>query len=61
MVVGFVALLIGLVWAAEWWRPARYRSARYVEAAPPPRPYAERRETVVEEDAGPPPGPAPPP
>ncbi len=60
MVVGLVAFLISLVWWADWWRPPRYRE-RYVEDAPPRRAYARRRETIVDEDAGPPPGPPGPP
>ena len=54
MVIGFVAFLISLAWWAEWWRPPRYRE-RYVEGVPPRRGHVRRRETIVEDDAGPPP------
>jgi Domain of unknown function (DUF6458) len=59
IVVGFVAVLLDLLWWHSW-SAGPWRRTTYVEGAPAPRSYGRRRRVVEEDVAGPPDAPPPP-
>ncbi len=59
MVVGFVSVVLDLLWWHSW-SAGPWRRTTYVEGAPAPRTYGRRRRVVEEDVAGPPDAPPPP-
>ena len=60
IVVGFVSVLLDLLWWHSW-SSGPWRRTTYVEGAPPAeRTYGRRRRVVEEDVAGPPDAPPPP-